>query len=244
MFLVEKFKTSIDWVDLIIKAEKNFPDYEIFTEPNLEEVQNECEFIFYPIENYSDLEAVFKLDGKEDGSSIDVKYGKKTTTVTDTEQLFEFISQFIKKEEIDEHVVVDKYNQINDKVKSVIEIITESIEEDPTTTPIPENEDAPVSVEEAQDGENPQAVNGVYDLLMEIQKDELATVQKYNSMIVTCEAEGYEDIAKIIRHITDEENIHIGMVQAAAQSISTMAREVKKGEQETIDILNGEEVHD
>ena len=93
MYLVEKFKTSIDWVDLIIKAEKNFPDYEIFTEPNLEEVQNECEFIFYPIGNYSDLEAVFKLDGKEDGSSIDVKYGKKTTTVIDTEQLFEFISQ-------------------------------------------------------------------------------------------------------------------------------------------------------
>ena len=97
MFLIEKFKTSIDWVDLIIKAEKNFPGYEIFTEPNLEEVQNECEFIFYPIGNYNELEAVFKLDGKADGSSIDVKYGKETTTATDTEQLFEFISQFIKK---------------------------------------------------------------------------------------------------------------------------------------------------
>ena len=60
-----------------------------------------------------------------------------------------------------------------------------------------------------------------------------------NCCIQACNDEGFHDIANVIKHINEEENIHVGMLQYAMQTISDQAKEIDKGVQEAEEIISG-----
>lgn len=82
---------------------------------------------------------------------------------------------------------------------------------DPET---PETKDG----EDALDGYGPKLA--ITDMLLQAVNDENTTIQYYNNLIAACIDEGYEDIANVIKHINEEENIHVGMLQHAMTTIS------------------------
>lgn len=50
--------------------------------------------------------------------------------------------------------------------------------------------------------------------------------------MVNLEAYGYSDMANVIRDINNEENKHIGQLQAALETISPNANSIESGSQE------------
>ena len=109
--------------------------------------------------------------------------------------------------------------------------------------------------EELEDTEEPEeeqvdALDGygaklaITDLLLDAINDENATIQKYNQLIAACMEEGFEEIANVVKHINEEENIHVGMLQYAMQTISQQAESIQTGTTEAEEIMNGEEPHD
>ena len=109
--------------------------------------------------------------------------------------------------------------------------------------------------EELKDTEEPEeeqvdALDGygaklaITDLLLDAINDENATIQKYNQLIAACMEEGFEEIANVVKHINEEENIHVGMLQYAMQTISQQAESIQAGTTEAQEIMNGEEPHD
>ena len=59
------------------------------------------------------------------------------------------------------------------------------------------------------------------------------------NQIIRCEEshQKFEDI----KHINEEENIHVGMLQHAMSTISEQAKDINKGVEEAEQIINGEE---
>ena len=80
---------------------------------------------------------------------------------------------------------------------------------------------------------------GITDMLLQAINDENTTIQAYNNLIAACNDEGFHDIANVIKHINEEENIHVGMLQYAMQTISDQAKEIDKGVQEAEEIISG-----
>ena len=82
----------------------------------------------------------------------------------------------------------------------------------------------------------------ITDMLLSAVNDENEAIQFYNSLIAACIEEGYQDIANIVKHISEEENIHVGMLQHAMATISEQAKTIKDGEEEAAQITtNGNE---
>lgn len=123
--------------------------------------------------------------------------------------------------------------------------LMETSEEDDITVEV----DGEVVVDTAEEEEEEQkdALDGygsklaITDMLLRAVSDENETIQFYNNLIATCEEEGFSEIANVIRHISEEENIHVGMLQHAMATISDQAKTIKDGEEEAAQILNGEE---
>ena len=84
--------------------------------------------------------------------------------------------------------------------------------------------------EEAPAGPEPGADTGIASMLIKAINDEWITIDYYNSVVATLEAEGFDDMIETIRDITKEEHLHVGQLQALLQTISP----------NTIDIANGE----
>lgn len=85
---------------------------------------------------------------------------------------------------------------------------------------------------------------GITDMILQAINDENTTIQYYNNMVAACNAEGFVDIANVIKHINEEENIHVGMLQHAMSTISEQASKIKDGEEEATEIMAGEEPSD
>ena len=81
----------------------------------------------------------------------------------------------------------------------------------------------------------------ITDMLLQAVNDENTTIQYYNNLIAACNQEGFTDIANIIKHINEEENIHVGMLQHAMSTISEQAKDINKGVEEAEQIIAGEE---
>ena len=81
----------------------------------------------------------------------------------------------------------------------------------------------------------------ITDMLLQAVNDENTTIQYYNNLIAACNQEGFTDIANIIKHINEEENIHVGMLQYAMSTISEQAKDIDKGVEEAEQIIAGEE---
>ena len=78
----------------------------------------------------------------------------------------------------------------------------------------------------------PGPESGIAAELNKLIIDEWEAIQGYNDAIVTAELEGYSDIASILRDIANEENVHVGQLQKALQTISPNAASIQTGEQE------------
>ena len=76
------------------------------------------------------------------------------------------------------------------------------------------------------------------DMLLQAVNDENTTIQYYNSLIAACNQEGFTDIANVIKHINEEENIHVGMLQHAMTTISEQAKTIEDGEKEAEEIMS------
>ena len=114
--------------------------------------------------------------------------------------------------------------------------ITVEVDGEVVTDPIPDEEDAN---KDALDGYGPKLA--ITDLLLQAVNDENETIQFYNNLIASCIEEGYQDIANVVKHINEEENIHVGMLQHAMSTISEQAKTIKDGEEEAAQIISGEE---
>ena len=77
----------------------------------------------------------------------------------------------------------------------------------------------------------------ITDMLLQAVNDENETIQYYNNLIAACNQEGFTDIANIIKHINEEENIHVGMLQYAMSTISEQAKDIDKGVEEAEKII-------
>lgn len=82
---------------------------------------------------------------------------------------------------------------------------------------------------------------GLTDMLLQAVNDENTTIQYYNNLIAACNDEGFNAIADVIKHINEEENIHVGMLQYAISTISDQAKTIGQGEKEAADIMSGNE---
>ena len=71
-------------------------------------------------------------------------------------------------------------------------------------------------------------------------KDEYEAIDGYNSAIATAEAEGFEDMVKVLTEIQAEENLHIGQLQTLMNTIDPNAHLVDDGRQEGIEQLSGD----
>lgn len=80
---------------------------------------------------------------------------------------------------------------------------------------------------------------GITDLLLAAVNDENEAIQKYNDLIAACNDEGFSEIANVIKHINEEENIHVGMLQYAMGTISEQAKTIQDGAKEAEEIMNG-----
>lgn len=84
----------------------------------------------------------------------------------------------------------------------------------------------------------------IADMLLQAINDENTTIQQYNNMIATCNSEGFEPIANVLKHIAEEENIHVGMLQHAISTISDQAQTIETGKEEAEEIMSGNEAAD
>ena len=99
---------------------------------------------------------------------------------------------------------------------------------------LPEVElEEPIAVEETIPGPISGEASGVAEELMNLIKDELEAIQRYNGFIATItDLGGFEHMKETIEHINTEENKHIGELQALLKTISPNAEKIDDGQEE------------
>ena len=80
--------------------------------------------------------------------------------------------------------------------------------------------------------------SGMATLLNSLIIDEWEAIQGYNDAIVTAETEGFSDIAKVLRDIVNEENLHIGQLEQCMKKLSPNAESIDQGKVEAEEQLN------
>lgn len=78
---------------------------------------------------------------------------------------------------------------------------------------------------------------GMASVISDLIKDEYEAIDGYNSAIATAEAEGFEDMVRVLTEIQAEENLHIGQLQAIMNTLDPNAHLVDDGQQEGIEQL-------
>ena len=74
--------------------------------------------------------------------------------------------------------------------------------------------------------------SGIAAVLNSLIIDEWEAIDAYNSAIVNAELEGKSDIAKILRDIVAEENLHVGQLQVALETVSPNTVNIEAGKEE------------
>ena len=147
--------------------------------------------------------------------------------------------EVIKTNELDEaslmenEVIGDGKVELNDSDSISVEVDGEIVTDPPVDEP---TTDTPV--------EEFGPKLAITDMLLQAINDENTTIQQYNNMIATCNDEGFEAIANVLKHIAEEENIHVGMLQHAMTTISDQANTIEDGKVEAEEIMSGNEAAD
>lgn len=119
--------------------------------------------------------------------------------------------------------------EIVSKSRPFISQVTESVKESF------EDEHLGTSKEETPE---PGPDSGMATLLNSLIIDEWEAIQGYNDAIVTAETEGFSDIAKVLRDIVNEENLHIGQLEQCMKKLSPNAESIDQGKVEAEEQLN------
>ena len=142
--------------------------------------------------------------------------------------------EVIKTNELDETTLMEDEPNGDGQVQLADgENISVEVDGEIVTDPPIEESNTDVSVEEY----GPKL--GITDMILQAINDENTTIQYYNNMVAACNAEGFTDIANVIKHINEEENIHVGMLQHAMSTISEQAKTIEDGVIEAAEIMSG-----
>ena len=147
----------------------------------------------------------------------------------------------------DARVYVDenRYAPAIDRLTFVIELLkkhiglTEDVEDDITVEvdgEIVTDTTEPVS-DVGSEVSEPSVELGIVEMLMQAVKDEYNTISFYNGLTANANECGRADIAAVISHINDEENIHVGQLQYCIEKLSQQATMVEDGKVEAEKII-------
>ena len=111
--------------------------------------------------------------------------------------------------------------------------VPEDIVEGPIDIHIP-SADANIEVmeEETPSGPATGAETGIANQLIEMINGEWNTIADYNNLIAMLTQYGFEEFIPVIEDINNEENLHVGQLQALLQKISPNAESIQQGELE------------
>lgn len=90
------------------------------------------------------------------------------------------------------------------------------------------------------DSVDPGPDAGIASQLNKLIIDEWEAIQGYNDAIVMAELEGFHDVAKVLKDIVNEENLHVGQLEQCMKLVSPNADSISHGEIEAEEQL-GEE---
>ena len=151
---------------------------------------------------------------------------------SDGKEKYEIMSDYrypflVDPEDIDEISSEDEYNSFYGKIEDLKEVfyykdgkkITEDIEETFGEPPAPGKD------------------TGVANTLSALIQDEWQAIDGYNKAIENFTNLDMENITEVLKDIVAEENIHVGQLQAALQTIATNAGEIATGEKEAAEQL-------
>lgn len=111
--------------------------------------------------------------------------------------------------------------------------VPEDIVEGPIDIHIP-SADANIEVveEETPSGPATGAETGIANQLIEMINGEWNTIADYNNLIAMLTQYGFEEFIPVIEDINNEENLHVGQLQALLQKISPNTGSIEQGELE------------
>ena len=94
--------------------------------------------------------------------------------------------------------------------------------------------DAEIDVveEETPSGPATGAETGIANQIIEMINGEWNTIADYNNLIAMLTQYGFEEFIPVIEDINNEENLHVGQLQALLQKISPNAGSIQQGELE------------
>ena len=105
--------------------------------------------------------------------------------------------------------------------------------EDVVSVEIPSaNAEIGVVEEETPSGPATGAETGIANQLIEMINGEWNTIADYNNLITMLTQYGFEEFIPVIEDINNEENLHVGQLQALLQKISPNAESIQQGELE------------
>ena len=105
--------------------------------------------------------------------------------------------------------------------------------EDVVSVEIPSaNSEISVVEEETPSGPATGAETGIANQLIEMINGEWNTIADYNNLITMLTQYGFEEFIPVIEDINNEENLHVGQLQALLQKISPNAESIQQGELE------------
>ena len=94
-----------------------------------------------------------------------------------------------------------------------------------------------INIQKSEETPTPENT-GMSQLLIDAINGEWDTIKLYNDIMVNAESYGYSDIADVLRDIIAEENIHVGQLQTALETISPNVSSIEKGAEEAKQQLN------
>ena len=105
--------------------------------------------------------------------------------------------------------------------------------EDVISVEIPSaNAEIGVIEEETPSGPATGAETGIANQLIEMINGEWNTIADYNNLIAMLTQYGFEEFIPVIEDINNEENLHVGQLQALLQKISPNTGSIEQGELE------------
>ena len=90
--------------------------------------------------------------------------------------------------------------------------------------------------------EDTQVNSGVVDILIDFINKKWDNIRDLNSIIVTLQGEGYDDMCPVVETILEDENTSIGKLQQLIELVSPSTQSIEDGKQQVISELDGESI--
>ena len=87
--------------------------------------------------------------------------------------------------------------------------------------------------------EDTQVNSGVVDILIDFINKKWDNIRDLNSIIVTLQGEGYDDMCPVVETILEDENTSIGKLQQLIELVSPSTQSIEDGKQQAISELDG-----